>query len=211
MNIKKIGHCCLLITLPNTTVLTDPGSFSTAQDELTGIDIVLITHEHGDHFHIESVKKIVANNPSAVIVTNTAVGKLLDAEGIKHEIVGEGGKSDAHGALIEGYGHLHAEIYGEIGQVENTAYMLDGKLYYPGDSFFDPKRPVDILALPVGGPWMKLSEAIEYAILLKPRVAFPVHDGMFKSPNFMHGLLGKILGDENIAFTPMGENEEKDF
>ena len=211
MNIKKIGHCCLVIKINGLTVLTDPGTFTTEQDTLTGIDIVLVSHEHGDHFHIDSVKKIMANNPNAKIVTNSAVGKLLEAEGLKAEIVGEGQKNDTHGVLIEGYGHLHAEIYGEIGQCENTAYMLDGKLYYPGDAFFNPERPIDILALPVGGPWMKLSEAIDYAVALKPRATFPVHDAMFKNPSFMYGMLAKILGDKGIGFLPMNDSDQKDF
>ncbi len=211
MNIKKIGHCCLVIKTNGITIVTDPGSFTTEQDSLTGVDIVLISHEHGDHFHIESVKKIMANNPNAKIVTNSAVGKLLEAEGIAYEVVGEGQKNDAHGVLIEGYGHFHAEIYGEVGQVENTAYMLDGKLYYPGDSFFDPERSVDILALPIAGPWMKLKEAIDFAKKLKPRLWFPVHDGIYKSSNFMHGLLGKILSGGGTEAVLMVEGEEKDF
>src|SRR3990167_7420555 len=54
MKIKKIGHCCLRIEEQETVILTDPGVFSTLQNEEQGIDIVLITHEHGDHLHIES-------------------------------------------------------------------------------------------------------------------------------------------------------------
>ncbi|MEK7494900.1 MAG: hypothetical protein AAB615_03460, partial [Patescibacteria group bacterium] len=33
---------------------------------------------------------------------------------------------------------------------------------------------------PVAGPWMKLSEAIEYAKALKPEAVFPIHDGMLR-------------------------------
>ncbi len=82
MQITKIGHCCLLIKTETATILTDPGGFTTGQNELTGIDIVLITHEHGDHIHIDSLFSILKNNPEAVVVTNTGVGKHLELAGI---------------------------------------------------------------------------------------------------------------------------------
>ena len=211
MNIHKFGHCCLLIKTGTKTVLTDPGTFTTGQDEVKGIDIILISHEHQDHFHIDSVKKVLANNPQARIVTNASVGKLLDAEGIAYDVVGEGQKNDAHGVTIEGYGHLHATIYESLGQVENTGYMLDGKLFYPGDAFVDPKQHPDILALPVAGPWMKLGEALDYAVMLKPRVAFPVHDGVLKNPDMFNKMTAMILKGKGIEFTPVKEGETVDL
>ena len=213
MNIKKIGHCCLIIKTNGVTIVTDPGSFTTAQDELTGVNVILVTHEHQDHFHIDSVKKMVANNPGVKIITNATVGKLLEKEGIAWELVAQGGKNDAHGVLIEGYGCSHAMIYGDWGQTENTGYFVDGKLFYPGDAFTNPNRPIDILAIPAGGPWMKLPEAIEYALALQPRAAFPVHDALYNdgSIGFLHKMLESVLAKNNIAFTPMVAGEEKDL
>ena len=211
MNIQKLGHCCLLIKTGTITILTDPGTYSTMQDEVIGIDMILITHEHGDHFHLESLRKVIANNPAARIITNTSVGKLLDAENIAYEVVLDGQKNESHGALIEGYGDKHAIIYENFGQVENTGYMIDGKLFYPGDAFTNPNRPVDILALPVAGPWMKISEAIDYTFALKPRVAFPVHDGILKHSNMMHQVFAKLFETKGIQFAPIGEGEEKDL
>ena len=46
----------MLIELDGLTVLTDPGAFSQEQNQIRGIDVVLITHEHGDHLHVESLK-----------------------------------------------------------------------------------------------------------------------------------------------------------
>jgi len=211
MLIKKLGHCCLLIKTEKAIVLTDPGTYSHLQDTIKGIDIILITHEHQDHFHIDSVKKILLNNPEAKIITNNAVGELLDAEEIPYDIVSEGEKSDEYGVLIEGYGHKHEIIYGEFGQVENTGYFIDGKLFYPGDAFTYPDRFVDILALPVAGPWMKISEAIDYCLAVKPRTSFPVHDGGLKQPGVSHRVTSQILFDNGIGFVPMIEGEEKEI
>jgi L-ascorbate metabolism protein UlaG (beta-lactamase superfamily) len=211
MLIKKLGHCCLLIKLPNLTILTDPGSYSTLQNEVKGIDLILITHEHGDHLHIESLKKVLMHNPDAKIITNVSVGKLLDVENISYSIISDGQSTTIENILIEGFGTLHEEIYDGFGRVENTGYFIDNKLFYPGDAFTDPKKPVDILALPVAGPWMKIHEAIDYAQLIKPRIAFPVHDGGLKQSGASHLVPIQFLPENNIEFVAMNEGDEHEF
>ena len=67
----------------------------------------------------------------------------------------------------------HAEIFEEYGQVQNTGYFIENKLFYPGDAYTEPGKVVDVLALPVAGPWCKSAEAIAYAIRVQPKKAFP--------------------------------------
>ncbi len=181
MKITKFGHCCLLIEENGVRILTDPGSYSSAQDSLTGIDLVLITHEHQDHFHIDSVKNILKNNPQALIITNSGVGALLEKEGIVYTKVEDKQAYSYKDLLIEGIGHKHAIVCDNFPQCMNTGYFIADKLFYPGDALTDPDRHVQVLALPVAGPWMKFSEGVEYARLVKPEVCFAVHDGMYKN------------------------------
>ncbi len=211
MKIKKIGHCCLIIETKGKRIMTDPGTFSTAQDEEKNIDMIIISHEHADHFHIESVKNVLANNPHATVVTNSAVGKLLDAEGIAHQLLEHGGAMTLLDIALEGYGEHHAEIYKQMGQVQNTGYFIDGALFYPGDAFTNPNKPVDILALPVAAPWLKFSEVMEYAIAVKPKRAFPVHDAIMKSPSMMQSMISGLLDQEGIEFIPMDVGDEREF
>ena len=178
MRITKFGQCCLLIEEKGLRIITDPGNYSVAQNEVENVDIILITHEHQDHFHVDSIKKIIARNPKVKIISNSAVGALLAKENIPFTLVADGDESTEKGVLIEGMGRDHAIIWGDFGKCENTGYMVANKLFYPGDSFYNPKRSVDTLALPVAGPWMKISEAIDYLLAVKPKKAFPVHDGM---------------------------------
>lgn len=211
MKIKKIGHCCLVIETKGIRIMTDPGVFTMAQDEEKNISIVLITHEHADHLHVESLKRVLANNPDARVITNTSVGKLLDAEDIDYEVLEHGGNATLNGILLEGFGERHAEIYKEVGQVQNTGYFIDDTLFYPGDAFTNPERPVDILALPVSAPWLKLREVVDYALLLKPNRAFPVHDAIMSSPAMMSGWIGSIIADEGIEFVPLNEGDIYEF
>ncbi len=210
MKITKFGHCCLVLEEKGVKILTDPGMFTTAQNEATGIDAVLITHEHADHFHVESLKTVLAHNPTATVITNSAVGALLEKEGIAHLVVGDGEQAEVKGVKIEGAGKEHGKIYGDLPTVENTGYMVAEKFFFPGDNLYNPKRPVDILALPVAGPWLKMSEVIDYAKEVKPRVAFPVHDG-FKPLTVWQKWPADILPTFGIEFVVIGDGETHEF
>jgi len=65
--------------------------------------------------------------------------------------------------------------------------------------------------MPVIGPWMKLSEAIDWAITLKPQVCLPVHDGMLQPRQWIYGAPTKILGDNNIHFDAIEPGESREY
>jgi len=177
MKITKLGHCCLIIDIRGVRFLTDPGNYTTAQDEVKNIHYVVISHEHTDHLHVESLKKVLANNPDAKVITNASVGKILEKEGIPFIKISEGEKQEFDGVEIAGHGTKHAPIYRDYEQVENTGYLFDKKFFNPGDAFHVPNVPVDILAFPVTGPWCTIEAGVDYAIAVKPRIAFGIHDG----------------------------------
>jgi len=201
----------MLIEEKNVRILTDPGTYSTSQNVVKNIHFVLITHEHPDHLHIDSLKTVINNNPNAIIITNKAVGALLDKQNIKYTIVEDGDSLDLSGVLLEGFGKEHAVIYKSIPTIQNTGYFIGNKLFYPGDSFTNPNRNVDILCLPVAGPWMKLSEAIDYAIELKPSICIPVHEGILKVPGGTHMIPPKILEPMGIKFMVLELDKETEI
>lgn len=214
MNITKLGHCCLVLEHNGVKILTDPGTFTTEPvKDVRGISIILITHEHADHFHVESIEAVLKNNPTAMVVSNSAVAKLLAEKNVPCTVVGDTQSATVAGVLIEGFGKDHATIYGTMGLVENTGYLVASAFYFPGDSFHDPKRPVDVLALPVAGPWMKISEAIDFAKQVKPRVAFGVHDGMIVPgfAGFVSTMLLNFLKDSGTEFVALGAGESREF
>ena len=210
MKITKLGHCCLMIETKGKRILTDPGSYTIeAHSKLEKIDYILFTHEHQDHYHIESLKTILKKNPQAVIYSNNSVSELLNNEGIKNVMIKNGDSVLLGEISVVGIGEKHAQMHNDIPLTSNIGFFIDGRLWYPGDAFTNPERGVEILALPVSGPWMKIGEAIDYAILLKPKVAFPVHDGTrFGSA---HALPTKILPNHGIEFVTMIEGDTREF
>lgn len=213
MKITKLGHCAMVVEEGGVRLLTDPGNFTDAQNTLTGLDGIVITHEHADHFHVESVKAVVANNPNVIIVTNSAVAALLQKEGITAnvQVAGDGQSAEVKGIKIEGFGRDHALIYGDMGTCENTGYFIGGTLYFPGDNFHQPGKKVDVLALPVAGPWMKIGEAIDFAKAVAPRVAFGVHDGMIVPP--FRAFVGRIfqMFVPGMEYVALADGESREF
>ncbi len=211
MKITKLGHCCLLIEEKGVHILTDPGAWTTAQNQITGINIILITHEHPDHFHLESLQAVLKNNPAAAVITNRGVGELMKKAGLEFELLEHGQQKDVRGVSLEGHGEDHALIYPGVPPVVNTGYMIANRFFYPGDAFYNPQKPIEILALPVAGPWMKMAEALDYAKAVKPRVAFPVHDGMLKIFGPFHMLPQRFLTEAGIQFEIIEPGDSREF
>jgi L-ascorbate metabolism protein UlaG (beta-lactamase superfamily) len=212
MKIQKLGHCCLIIEAHGKKILTDPGTYTVEdQSKVLGIDLVLISHEHPDHFHVESLREIIKNNPNVKIITNNGVGKLLAEVGIKYEVLSDKTSQEVMGVELEAHDCKHEEIFEEIGQVENTSYFIDKRLFYPGDAFYNPGKPIEILALPVAGPWAKIKDAMIYVLDIKPKICFPVHDGGLKSFGTAHRVPQLVLPKFNIVFKSMEDSLVEEF
>ncbi len=204
MYIKKLSHCCLVIETKGKKILLDPGYFSLEEHrKLKKLDIILITHEHSDHFHIESLKELLKTNPKAKIITNDVVGDMLAKEGIEHHIMKHGNVIDLEEIHIEAYGKDHAIMHSSIPPVSNVGFFIENKFFFPGDALTDPEKEIGVLGLPVSGPWMKISEAVDYALKLRPRIAIPMHDAIkFGSAHMIPSI---VLPKNGIEFIKLEE------
>jgi L-ascorbate metabolism protein UlaG (beta-lactamase superfamily) len=205
MTITKFGHCCLLVETSGKRIVVDPGRFSDEQNTLANIDIILITHEHADHCHSDSITQLLTNNPEAIVVTNTSVAKILETLGIDSHILEGRDRANIVDVTLEAFDGEHVEIFEDFGLVQNTGYFVDDEFFFPGDAYTIPDKPIQVLALPVAGPWCKVADAIRYAISVKPTSAFPVHDATLneagKAVTYPH--FERELQKYNISFVTL--------
>jgi hypothetical protein len=77
---------------------------------------------------------------------------------------------------LEFFGDLHQEIHRSIPLIQNVGVMVNDSLYYPGDSYTKPDRPVALLACPTSAPWLKIGDVIDFLAEVKPKRSFATHN-----------------------------------
>lgn len=174
----------------------DPGAF-TDKAIFEGVQAVLVTHEHADHVVPEELGPRVAADPDLRLWAPEPIAGQLIAAGApadRVQVVSEGDTFTAAGLSVTAIGHDHAQIHPQVPIVPNVAYLVEGTLLHPGDSFTTPPDGVtpDVLLLPVGGPWLKLAESIDYLQAVGAGLTVPVHDAMLTDAG--RGLADRIVG-----------------
>lgn len=180
MKLTHLGHACLLVEYPDTRVLIDPGVFSEFTD-VRDVDAILVTHQHADHLDTDKLEQLRSNNPNAVIHTDPETAKILQDSGVNVETNAAGQGFDLGSVRVTPIGQLHAEIHPYIPRITNLGVLLsaDGEptLFHPGDALDgQPLEHVDILAVPVSGPWASVKETIAFVRRIAPDRIVPIHD-----------------------------------
>src|SRR6478735_2000134 len=187
MRITKFGHACVRIEHDGTTVVLDPGVFTEAE-AVDGADAVLITHEHFDHMVVDHLRAT-----DAPIFTIAAVEAAIrgDAPDVAERVtIVSPGESFDVGLPVRAVGEMHAVIHPEIPRIFNSGYVVTAgaaKVYHPGDSLTEPGEDVDVLLVPSSAPWLKASEAIEFARAGRAPRNLAIHDRIYTEA--AHGIL----------------------
>jgi len=205
MKLTHLGHACLLVETDGARLLLDPGTMSSFEG-LRDLDAVLVTHQHPDHVDAPRLAALLAANPGARLVVDP--DSVTDVAGLPaaHVVARPGDRMTFGGTTVEVLGGLHAAVYGPVPGCTNAAYLLDdGALLHPGDSFVVPDRPVDVLAVAVDGPWLKLAEAVDYVRAVAPRVAVPIHEAETRDPAKYAGMLAAFSPDGVVRRLVTGE------
>jgi L-ascorbate metabolism protein UlaG (beta-lactamase superfamily) len=183
--LTKHVHACFTLEKDGATLVVDPGAFSEPTRVLRGAAAVLITHDHVDHLDQDAVRG--AGVP--VYAHPDVLAQLPDVEGVP---VRPGDTVDAAGFAVRVFGGRHAHIHEDVPDLANNAYLIDERVYYAGDAFSVPGVPVEVLFVPIGGPWLKIAESIDFVRAVAPTRAHPTHDGLLTEP-------GRLLCDNWLA------------
>ena len=179
MRITKFEHACVRIEYDGRVVVVDPGVF-TRPEAVDGAHAVLITHEHHDHYNPELLRAT-----DAPVFTIDAVARQIreGAPDVAERVtVVEPGQEIEAGLPVRVVGELHAVIHPELPRFFNSGYVISAgpaRVYHPGDSLTPPDEDIDLLCVPVSAPWLKASEAIDFAREVKAPRNLAIHDRVY--------------------------------
>ena len=178
MKITKHGHACLELLEGGERIIIDPGFYTEPMGQTTEVLAVVITHNHDDHCSEAQLGALLAGNPGMQVFATDEVRARLGASmpDLKVTAVHHGDFYPIGDFTLEFFGDLHQEIHRSIPIIQNCGVMVNDKLYYPGDSYTQPDRPVELLACPTSAPWLKIGDVMDFVAAVKPRRSFATHN-----------------------------------
>ncbi len=175
MRVTKFEHATLTLEKDGSTLVIDPGNFTQPLENLEHVVAVVLTHEHPDHWTPEHLDRILDAFPGIPIFGPEGVAKA--AAGYDITVVRAGDTVTVEPFTLRFFGGRHNVIHETIPVVDNVGVLVDGEFYYPGDSYAVPEGvDVRLLAAPLGAPWLKIGEAMDFVLAVAPRRAFGTHD-----------------------------------
>jgi L-ascorbate metabolism protein UlaG (beta-lactamase superfamily) len=180
--IEWLGHAGFRIKTRAGTVYIDPYRV----EDAASADLILITHDHFDHFSRDDVVRLAGRRTTAIgpaTVTEQLKGRTVairPGETVEvHELEVEALPAYNTNKLDSSGRPFHAREAGWLGFV-----LRDGarRIYHSGDTDVIPEMDqaagVDVALLPVSGTYvMSPLEAAEAARRIDPVVAVPMHWG----------------------------------
>mgnify|MGYP000654594645 CR=1 FL=1 len=182
--VHPVSHASVVLETPAGTIYVDPVGDASAYADLPAPDLVLITHEHGDHYNADTLSALVADG--TVMITNPAVlGMLPEALKAKASAIGNGETAEFNGVGIdaipaynttEGRTDFHP-------QGRDNGYVLDFegfRVYISGDTEDIPEmralENIDLAFLCMNLPFtMDVRQAASAVKEFQPTYVYPYH------------------------------------
>jgi len=182
--ITLIKHGSLAISYKGLSIQVDPvsglGKPTDYATEFPKADVILVTHEHGDHFDKEAIGALTKEG--TLMVTNARCAEMLGY-----------GTVMANGDALDLPGGIHLEAvpaynYSEgrtqfhpQGRDNGFILTIDGlRIYIAGDTEDIPEmasiQDIDVAFLPVNQPYtMTVEQCVNAAKVIGPKVLIPYH------------------------------------
>jgi L-ascorbate metabolism protein UlaG (beta-lactamase superfamily) len=178
LKITCIGHASVMFAFGGKVIHVDPVSSMGDYTKLPKADLILITHEHGDHLDLKAVQAVITDQ--TVIAANAASAKILP----KAIVINNGETKILAGFKIEAVPAYNMEKnYHPKGN--GNGYIIafgDTRVYVAGDTENTPElkslKQIDIAFLPINLPFTMTPEMVADATkALRPKILYPYHFG----------------------------------
>jgi len=184
LEITFIGHGTLMFNFNDLIIHIDPVSSYADYSNLPDADIILITHQHGDHLNKEAID-LISKSDTEIIVTEK-VSQELDG-GIIMKNWDKRNVKAIEILAVPAYNLVHKRDNGSPfhPKGEGNGYVLtfaDIKVYVAGDTEnfpeMDDMPQVDVAFLPMNLPYTMTPEMVaDAALRLNPKILYPYHFG----------------------------------
>jgi L-ascorbate metabolism protein UlaG (beta-lactamase superfamily) len=204
VTITLIKHGTLAISYKDKTIHIDPvsgyGKPTDYVKEFPKADVIIVTHEHGDHLDKDAIAALSEKGRTKLITNADTAEKLgwgtVMKNGDSGTILGEV-TIDAVPAYNYTKGHTQ---FHPKGRDNGFVLTFDGlRIYIAGDTEDIPEmaalKDIDIAFLPVNQPYtMTVEQCVNAANIIKPKVLIPYHFGktdLSQLPELLPGI--KVL------------------
>jgi L-ascorbate metabolism protein UlaG (beta-lactamase superfamily) len=217
MRLTHLGHACLLVETGDRRILIDPGNFSAGFEDLGGLDAILVTHNHPDHFDPERAPALIRANPQAAVHVDSLTAEKLGGQGFSVVPTRAGGDFEVGEVRISPVGEQHAFNHDKMPQIPNVGYVLsaegDPTLFHPGDAYDAEPGPVDILAHPLNAPWCASRDSISFVTRIAPRFFVPIHDALLSDigKRMYAGHIENFADVDTLTLRYLGDGESDTF
>ena len=182
--VNPIAHASFVMSVPGLVIYNDPVGGAAAFEGHPAPGLVLITHEHGDHFEPETLEAIVGDDTK--LVTNPAVfEKLPEALKAKATAIANGETTEVGGLKIDAIPAYNLtedrKKYHPQGRDNGYVLTVDGRrVYIAGDTEDTPEMraltEIDLAFVPMNLPFtMDVDQAASAVAEFKPKVVYPYH------------------------------------
>ena len=185
MRLTHLGHACLLVETGGQRILIDPGVYSPGIVDVTGLSVILVTHQHSDHVDLQRLPGILEANPQVRLYAEPQASAILEGAGMGSELTVANETLTVGRVEITPVGEKHALINAALPRIGNLGVVLrsagEPSLFHPGDAYDGEPGQVDILALPLNAPWSAGRDTVAFAQRISPRVCVPIHDALLST------------------------------
>jgi L-ascorbate metabolism protein UlaG (beta-lactamase superfamily) len=184
LEITFIGHGTLMFQWGDKTIHVDPWTRLADYSELPKADIILVTHEHGDHLDAEAIK-ILRIEETRIVLTELCSKRIEGGTVMKN-----GDEQTVGGLKIEAvpaYNIVHKRDNGKPyhPKGDGNGYIItfgDKRVYVAGDGENTPEMKkltdIDVAFLPMNLPYTMTPEMVtDAAKAFKPKILYPYHYG----------------------------------